>query len=106
MPNLVKHGRATGHSDGSHSQSAGKKAAPAPTHAQRAYLRRGLNQPGGKLPLFDENGLKINARTIRSCIDNGWSEPWFPNPHKPDWQVCKLTPRGYALLREDGAKDQ
>jgi len=73
-----------------------------PTPAQAAYLRRGLDQPGGKLPLFDENGQRYSARTIRSCVAQGWAEPWFENPIKPDWLVCKLTPAGRALFEDDG----
>ena len=66
--------------------------------AQRAYLRRGMDQPGGKLPLFDEYGQHYNTRTIRSCIVRGWAEPWFDNPIKPDWLVCKLTQAGRVVL--------
>ena len=55
-----------------------------PTPAQRSWLRRGLNQPGGKLPLFDGEGQQICERTVRACIDKGWAEPWFSNPLKPD----------------------
>lgn len=65
-----------------------------PTKVQIAYLRRGLKQPGGKLPLFDEDGQRYPLRTVRSCIDHGWAEPWFRNPLKPDWLVCKLTAEG------------
>lgn len=65
-----------------------------PTAPQRDWLRRGLDQPGGKLPLFDRNGRKVSDRTIRSCIEQGWAEPWFENPVKPDWLVCKLTVSG------------
>ncbi len=71
---------------------------PSPSSVQRAWLRRGLDQPGGKLPLFDEFGQQIDPRTIRSCIDQGWAEPWFSNPLKPDWLVCKLTPAGRASV--------
>jgi hypothetical protein len=70
-----------------------------PSTAQRAWLSRGLNQPGGKLPLFDESGQRISPRTIQSSIDQGWAEPWFANPTKPDWLVCKLTDLGRAALR-------
>ena len=66
----------------------------APTRAQRAWLTRGLDQPGGKLPLFDRNGQRVNARMVRACMDRGWAEPWFENPLKPDWLVCKLTDAG------------
>jgi hypothetical protein len=70
----------------------------APTRAQRAWLARGLDQPGGKLPLFDRNGRRINARIVKACLDAGWAEPWFANPVKPDWQICKLTDAGRALV--------
>ena len=65
------------------------------TAAQKRWLKKGLEQPGGKLPLFDENGREIPARTIRACIEAGWAEPWFSNPIKPDWLVCKLTPAAF-----------
>jgi hypothetical protein len=71
-----------------------------PTAAQRRYLERGLTQPGGKLPLFDVEGQEIDSRTVRACIKQGWAEPWFANPLKPDWLVCKLTPSGRAVLAE------
>jgi hypothetical protein len=67
-----------------------------PTPSQRRWLQRGLNQPGGKLPLFDENGQKVSERTVRVCVAKGWATPWFSNPLKPDWLVCKLTPAGIA----------
>lgn len=73
------------------------KGEHAPSQAQRAWLRRGLNQPGGKLPLFDEEGQQVCERTVRSCIDKGWAEPWFSNPLKPDWIVCKLTQAGRTV---------
>ncbi|HUI18072.1 MAG TPA: hypothetical protein VL244_10425 [Alphaproteobacteria bacterium] len=69
-----------------------------PSSAQKGWLRRGLEQPGGKLPLFDRDGQRVDLRTIRSCIDNGWAQPWFHNPIKPDWLVCKLTTAGRAAL--------
>ena len=69
------------------------------TKTQRSWLERGLGQPGGKLPLFDEYGQRISERTVRSCIRQGWAEPWFDNPTKPDWMVCKLTARGRAVLQ-------
>ena len=65
-----------------------------PTEAQRRYLRRGLKQAGGKLPLFDEAGQQISTSTIRTCVRRGWCEPWFDNPIKPDWLVYKLTEEG------------
>jgi len=70
------------------------KHASAPSQAQRQWLSRGIDQPGGKLPLFDDEGQQVCERTVRSCIDKGWAEPWFSNPLKPDWIVCKLTDSG------------
>ena len=92
-------------------QTEEKKAEPAaasasakgrkPTAPQRSWLKRGMNQPGGKLPLFDQVGQRVSERTVRSCIDKGWAEPWFANPLKPDWLVCKLTQAGRALFAEN-----
>ena len=70
--------------------------------AQQRYLSRGVDQAGGKLPLFDENGREFDLRTIQSCIRAGWAEPWFANPLKPDWLVCKLTDKGRAVLGDGG----
>ncbi len=75
------------------SARAGKPSPP-----QLRWLSRGKRQAGGKLPLFDDNGQKVSERTIRSCIDKGWAEPWFANPLKPDWLVCKLTDSGRRVL--------
>lgn len=68
-----------------------------PTSVQLGWLRRGLEQPGGKLPLFDEFGQHIDRRTVRACIEQGWAAPWYRNPLKPDWLVCRLTPLGRAV---------
>ena len=68
------------------------------SRAQRAWLARGLEQPGGKLPLFDRDGQKISERTVKSCIRKGLAEPWFDNPIKPDWLVCRLTDKGRSAL--------
>ena len=69
-----------------------------PSAAQRRYLETGLVEPGGKLPLFDTIGREIGAATVRACIREGWAEPWFANPTKPEWLVCKLTRGGRAAL--------
>ena len=65
-----------------------------PTLGEVLYLRRGLDQPGGKLPLFDLDGQDVDAGIVRHCIERGWAEPWFNNALKPDWLVCKLTAAG------------
>ena len=68
-----------------------------PTLPELFYLRRGLAQPGGKLPLFDLDGQAMAAAVVRRCLERGWAEPWFNNPLKPDWLVCKLTQTGRRL---------
>lgn len=68
-----------------------------PTPSQRQWLRRGIDQPGHKLPLFDEFGQHIDPRTVRACIEQGWAEPWYRNPLKPEWMVCKLTALGRSV---------
>lgn len=69
-----------------------------PTPIQHKWLSRGLDQPGGKLPLFDENGRRVSRRTVQSCVEHGWAEPWFANPLMPNWQVCRLTAEGRRVL--------
>lgn len=76
--------------------AAGRTAQP--SDVQLEWLERGLAQPGGKLPLFDRWGQRMSGQTIKSCIEHGWAEPWFANPLKPDWLVCKLTPAGRAIF--------
>ena len=71
-----------------------------PTEAQLTWLRRGLAQPGGKLPLFDESGQRVSSSVIAACQRAGWAEPWFQNPTKPSWEVCRLTDAGRAMLAE------
>jgi len=77
-----------------------RESAVNPTKAQRAWLARGLDQAGGKLPLFDHNGRRVSQRLVQICVEKGWAEPWFANPLKPDWQVCKLTDAGRKVLEE------
>ena len=79
--------------------SSRKRGKGGPSPQQSKWLAHGLDQAGGKLPLFDSQGQRVNERTIRSCIDQGWAEPWFENPIKPDWLVCKLTEPGRKAVR-------
>ena len=76
----------------------GNRRAPRPTAVQISWLRRGLDQAGGKLPLFDSDGKRVGERTVRACIEQGWAEPWFKNPIKPDWLVCKLSEAGRKMV--------
>ncbi len=64
---------------------------------EQSYLRMGLQQPGGKLPLFDKLGQEISSKTILSCVDKGYAERWFANPLKPEWLVCRLTKEGRSV---------
>lgn len=73
---------------------------PRLSDAQKKWLNRGLTQPGGKLPLFDENGKKVSSQVVRKCVEAGWAEPWFSNQLKPDWLVCKLTAQGREVLNQ------
>ncbi|WP_409433830.1 hypothetical protein ACJ3XI_04805 [Litorimonas sp. RW-G-Af-16] len=66
---------------------------------ERNYLRAGLSQSGAKLPLFDLSGQRIDPKVQRACIQKGLCEPWFANPMKPDWLVCRLTEAGREALR-------
>lgn len=75
-----------------------------PSAAQRRYLERGVNQAGGKLPLFDLDGREIPRATIEACIANGWAERWFDNPMKRDWLVCRLTEAGYRAVGAEPPK--
>ncbi len=77
---------------------AGGRPRRTPTAAQAAWLARGLAQAGGKLPLFDLDGQQVDPKLIRGCLVAGWAEPWFANPLKPDWLVCKLTAAGRAAV--------
>lgn len=77
----------------------------APSSAQARYLVRGLDQPGGKLPLFDVDGQRVSERTIWSCLRKGWAAPWYRNPIKPDWLVCRLTDAGRAALADGRAHE-
>jgi hypothetical protein len=94
-----------GKSDDSAAGTSDKNTGPAdavgqakPSSAQLRYLRMGIHEPGGKLPLFDTDGREIKPATIRSCIEKGWAEPWFANPIKPDWLVCRLTDAGRGAV--------
>lgn len=72
---------------------------PVLSTGERAYLSMGLNQPGGKLPIFDETGQTIPTSIVKRCIQSGYAERWFANPMKPDWLVCRLTDAGRQALR-------
>ena len=70
------------------------------TPAQRRWLARGLRAASGKLPLFDETGRRVSDRTVKTCIREGWAEPWFGDPVKDEWLVCRLTEEGRKVLAD------
>lgn len=76
---------------------------------QREWLQAGLNQAGGKLPLYKTSGERFPSSLISSCVQAGLAEPWALNPLRNQWQVCRLTEVGKtALLQtktEDSTKD-
>jgi len=43
---------------------SGREKSIRPTAVQQAWLRRGLDQLGGKLPLFDRDGKAYSPRTL------------------------------------------
>lgn len=78
--------------------SAGKPVNLTVTAKERAWLRRGLDQPDGKLPLFGPDGGQVPRALVLACLSKGLAERWFDNPLKPDWLVCRLTPAARTLL--------
>ena len=57
-----------------------------------------LNYPWNPKLTGEALRQRISERTVRSCIEQGWAEPWFTNPLKPDWLVCKLTDEGRTAV--------
>lgn len=76
---------------------ASKRARQAkPTEAERAWLAAGLDQQAGRLPLFDAEGQRVDAKLIQACLDRGWCEPWFDaSPHLLPFRI---TDAGMAAL--------
>ncbi len=69
------------------------------TPIQLQWLRRGLDRPGGNLPMFDDYGQRVSDRTVKSCVDHGWAETRAEAMR--DWQLCQLTSAGRRLLDAD-----
>ena len=68
----------------------------------RLYLRSCICAAGSPNRVASCRCSISTARTsplpiVRRCLDRGWAEPWFNNPLKPDWLVCKLTQPGRRL---------
>ena len=81
-------------------EAVGSGKATSPNETQLRWLQRGLTEPGGKLPLFDRIGQKVSDQTVRSCIRHGWAKPWFNNPIKPDWLICRITDTGRKIAAD------
>lgn len=64
----------------------------------QSWLRGGLNREDGRLALFDQFGEPIEKDIVRSAIASGLAQPWFSSPMRPQWTVCRLTPKGRAAL--------
>ena len=62
--------------DQSEAHSADVYAWPSkPSPAQLAWLKRGLEQPGGKLPLFDRDGQRVDPRTVQTGLQTDRQRP-------------------------------
>jgi hypothetical protein len=81
----------------SESQQEQPKRPHGPTPLQREWLKRGLDDPQGKLPMFDDEGQELDQRTVQACLENGWAEKWFENPLRPEVPVCRLTEKGRVV---------
>jgi hypothetical protein len=76
-----------------------------PDTAARRYLSKGLGAAGNKLPLFDADGQRIKADTVRKCVERGWAEPWFTEQVEPGWPVHRLTAEGLAVVTARGERN-
>jgi len=75
-----------------------------PDAAARRYLTKGLGSAGNKLPLFDADGQRTKAETVRRCVEKGWAETWFTEQVEPGWPVHRLTAKGLAILTRRGER--
>lgn len=71
------------------------------TDEQKRWLQTGVDQPGGKLPLFDAKGSRVSADVIRSCVQAGLAEPWCVNPIQSETMICRLTEAGRKAIKQD-----
>ena len=76
-----------------------KRLTKRPTPRQLEWLRRGLDRPGGNLPMFDTHGQRVSDRTMKSCVDHGWAEN--RDEAMRDWRLCQLTTAGRRVLDPD-----
>ena len=76
-----------------------KRPGGRPTPVQLEWLRRGLDRPGGNLPLYDTYGQRVSDRTMKSCVEHGWAAR--RDEAMRDWQLCQLTSAGREVLDAD-----
>ncbi len=76
-----------------------KRPSNRPTPRQLEWLRRGLDRPGGNLPIFDQYGQRVSNRTMKSCVERGWAQT--RDEAMRDWQLCQLTSAGRRLVDAD-----
>jgi hypothetical protein len=76
-----------------------------PDAAARRYLTKGLGSTGNKLPLFDADGQRTKAETVKRCVEGGWAEPWFTGQLEPGWPVHRLTAEGLAAVTRRGERN-
>jgi len=71
-----------------------------PSPDELNWMRRGLGQPGGKIPVFDENDNPVDPKIVRRCLEQQWVEPWIGNQKNPDnlYMACRLSPLGRRLV--------
>lgn len=62
------------------------------------WLQGGFDRTDGRLAIFDTFGEPVNKAVIKSAISSGLAEPWFSSPMRPQWMVCRLTPKGRAAV--------
>jgi len=64
----------------------------------RVWLRGGGAREDGRLALFDQFGEPIDKKIVKTAIASGFAEPWFTNPMRPQWTICRLTRKGQDFL--------
>ncbi|MEJ2027151.1 MAG: hypothetical protein P8X52_06795, partial [Limibacillus sp.] len=71
-----------------------------PSPEELNWMRRGLGQPGGKIPVFDENDNPVDPKIVRRCLEQQWVEPWIGNQKNPNnlYMACRLSPLGRRLV--------
>jgi hypothetical protein len=74
-----------------------------PTQEELRWMRRGLNQPGGKIPVFDESDTPVDPKIVLRCLEQQWVEPWVGNQKNPNnlYMACRLSPLGRRLCTSE-----